>query len=189
MQCSLVWEPLGYYGSAAFLHPTSQIWFLVPKDSHRRAGPYKNPNPGRGTNTGTSPVGSSLFLEIRMSIVTSNLVAWVTWSRSPGVHSICRPHPLALISGPPPARTWFALVCRGLRSAQPPRGLEPAGGSPWVLRLGRQLWSLLRLGPVAARGLCPTCAVCRLPAETLPFSPSLGADRFLGRYPLVTIVF
>lgn len=124
-----------------------------------------------------------------MSIVTSNLVAWVTWSRSPGVHSICRPHPLALISGPPPARTWFALVCRGLRSAQPPRGLEPAGGSPWVLRLGRQLWSLLRLGPVAARGLCPTCAVCRLPAETLPFSPSLGADRFLGRYPLVTIVF
>ena len=170
------------------LHVTFQICFLGPRVSHRRAGPYKIQTPGGAQIRVPVPWVRRFFgdTHVHCDFQLGGLGYVVSQSRCTFDF---RPHPLALISGPPPARTWFALVCRGLRSAQPPRGLEPAGGSPWVLRLGRQLWSLLRLGPVAARGLCPTCAVCRLPAETLPFSPSLGADRFLGRYPLVTIVF
>ena len=95
-----------------------------------------------------------------------------------GALSISRLHPMALTPGPPARASTARHVYWGLRSAQPPRGLEPAGGSPLVLRLGRQLWSPLRVGPVAARGLFPTCAVCRLPASALPFPPSLGLTGF-----------
>ena len=158
--------------------------FLVPAGLPPPAPALQNPNPGRGTNTGTSPVGPALsFVETRVSIVMSNLVAWVRWPRIFGASRCIVDFPSASY-GPD---TWATSprehgspCLLGFAVSTAPTGAGTRGREPVGFALGSAALVPPSGGTRRCTGfvphLCGLSTACFCP----PLSPLTGADRFLG---------
>ena len=169
-------------GIHAYIHPRTVSCAIGSPSAG--AGPLKS-KPREGHKYGYQSRGSAAFLETRVSILISNLVAWVMWPRSLSHVSFNWPlHP-----GHHPALTWFASLSVGVCGQHSPQG----GWNPrararwfcaWVGSSGPSFgWdpSLHGDGGSHACGLSTACL-------NPPLVPLPGADRFLGRYLLVTII-